>query len=63
MKIGEYVDDIPVVKCFVCGNAAIDLGSIDGNGSSLSDQTFAHVITLTKYHGEVLESCYKQLDT
>lgn len=63
LKVGEWVDNIPVVKCFVCGESSIDLGSIDGSGNSLSDQTFAHVITLTKYRGEVFESCHKQLDT
>lgn len=62
LKVGEWVDDIPVVKCFVCGQSAIDLGSTDGYGNPLSDQTFAHVVALTKYRGEVFESCHKQLD-
>ncbi len=63
LKIGEWVDDIPVVRCSVCGQSAIDLGSIDGDGNPLTDQTFAHVVSLTKYRGEVFESCHKQLDT
>lgn len=61
LKVGECIDDIPVVECSVCGKPAIDLGSTDGNGFPLSDQTFAHVVTLTKYRGEVFESCHKEL--
>lgn len=63
LKVGEYIDNIPVVECTVCHESAIDLGSIDGFGNPLDDQTFAHVVAVTKYRGEVFETCHKKLGT
>lgn len=57
LKIGESIADIPIIECPICQRSAIDLGF----DSLEDDQTFAHIITLTKYSGEIYEACYKKL--
>lgn len=59
LRIGDTLDNIPLVECPVCGDTAFTLGQMyDHNWMPSGEESFAHkVANLTRSRGDVIESC------